>query len=90
MLIKLFLLVKFYLQELPELWNKLKKQTVVMKQNVAPLQAVEANELRRKVANFDVRQHEFREQFRVKAPFSFEATHPYVRIDRVCSQTFDC
>ena len=71
------------LQELPELWNKLKKQSVVMKQNVAPLQAVEANEIRRKVANFDVRQYEFREMFRVKAPFSYQATHPYVRIDRV-------
>lgn len=54
-----------------------------MKQNVAPLQAVEANEIRRKVASFDVKQHEFREVFRVKAPFSFEATYPYVRIDRV-------
>lgn len=58
-----------------------------MKQNVAPLQAIEANEIRRKVANFDVRQHEFREVFRVKAPFNFEATYPYVRIDRVSVHT---
>ncbi len=72
-----------FFQELPEFWNKLKKLTVVMKQNMAPLQAVEANEIRRKVTTFDVRQHEFREKFRVKAPFSYAATHPYVRIDRV-------
>lgn len=55
-----------------------------MKQNVAPLQAVEANEVRRKVVSFDVRQHEYRELFRTKAPFAFNSTHPYVRIDRVC------
>lgn len=42
------------LQELPEQWNEVKKQAVVMKQNVAPLQANEVNILRRKVASFDV------------------------------------
>ena len=42
------------LQELPEQWNVIKKQAVVMKQNVAPLQANEVNILRRKVASFDV------------------------------------
>lgn len=54
-----------------------------MKQNVAPLQAEECNKLRRKLATFDVRQHEFRERFRKTAPFQFESDHPYVRIDRV-------
>ena len=61
----------------------MKKQSVVMKQNVAPLQAEECNKLRRKLATFDVRQHEFRENFRKTAPFQFESDHPYVRIDRV-------
>ena len=42
------------LQELPEQWNVIKKQAVVMKQNVAPLQANEVNIIRRKVASFDV------------------------------------
>ena len=42
------------LQELPEQWNVTKKQAVVMKQNVAPLQANEVNILRRKIASFDV------------------------------------
>ena len=71
------------LQELPEAWNNVKKQSVVMKQNVAPLQAEECNKLRRKLATFDVRQHEFRENFRKTAPFQFTIDHPYVRIDRV-------
>ena len=70
-------------QELPELWNNVKKQSVTMKQNVAPLQAEEVNNLRRKLANFDVRQHEFRENFRKKAPFAYTASHPYARINRV-------
>ena len=61
----------------------MKKQSVVMKQNVAPLQAEECNKLRRKLASFDVQQHEFREGFRKKAPFQFDCDHPYVRIDRV-------
>lgn len=65
------------------MWNNVKKQLVVMKQNVAPLQAEEVNNLRRKLATFDVRQHEFRESFRQKAPFAFTATHSYVRINRV-------
>lgn len=71
------------LQELPEAWGYVKRLSVVMKQTVAPLQAEECNKLRRKLASFDVRQHEFREKFRKIAPFQFESDHPYVRIDRV-------
>ena len=61
---------------------------MVMKQEVAPLQAEEVNNLRRKLANFDVRQHEFRESFREKAPFAYSATHPYIRINRVSLRPF--
>lgn len=70
-------------QELPELWSTIKKTTVSVKQDVAPLQAQEVNILRRKLANFDVRQHEFREKFRKTAPFAYEADVVYARIDRV-------
>ena len=42
------------LQELPEQWNVVKKQAIVMKQNVAPLQANEVDLLRRKITSFDV------------------------------------
>ena len=71
------------MQELPEAWNNVKKLSVVMKQNVAPRQADECNKLRRKLASFDVQQHEFRENFRKTAPFQYDSDHPYVRIDRV-------
>ena len=44
----------FFLQELPEQWNNVKKQAVLMKQAVAPLQATEVGIIRRKLATFDV------------------------------------
>ena len=60
-----------------------------MKQTVAPLQANEVNILRRKLASYDVKQHEFRESFRKKAPFAYTSDYVYERIDRVsiCSNT---
>lgn len=58
-----------YLQELPEKWNNVKKQSVLVKQQVAPLQAIEVASLRRKCASFDVEQHTFRENFRNNGPF---------------------
>ena len=45
------------LQELPEQWNAVKKQSMVVKQDVAPLQTTEANNIRRKANTFDVRKH---------------------------------
>ena len=54
-----------------------------MKQAVAPLQANEVNIIRRKLATFDVKQHEFREKFRKTAPFSFDSSDIYFRIDGV-------
>ena len=74
---------ELYCQELPEQWNTVKKLSVAMKQNVAPLQANEVNILRRKLATFDVQQHEFREKFRKTAPFAYNADYVYARIDRV-------
>ena len=54
-----------------------------MKQEVAPLQAEEVNRIRRDLISFDVKQHEYREEFRKIAPFSYNSTHPYIRIDQV-------
>jgi dynein heavy chain len=70
------------LEELPEKWNTVKKQSVSMKQTIAPLQANEVNLLRRKLATFDVKQHEFRENFRKTAPFNYSSDVVYARIDR--------
>lgn len=57
------------LQELPEKWNNVRKQAALVKQKVAPLQAIEVASLRRKCAVFDVEQHTFREHFRNNGPF---------------------
>lgn len=63
----------FDAQMLPEKWNNMKKQAVVVKQHVAPLQANEVANLRRKCASFDVEQYTFREQFRKNDFFRYSA-----------------
>lgn len=63
------LFTRLNLQELPEKWTNVKKQAVLVKQQVAPLQAIEVASLRRKCASFDVEQHTFREHFRNNGPF---------------------
>ncbi|XP_047143157.1 dynein beta chain, ciliary isoform X1 [Hydra vulgaris] len=69
------------LQELPEKWNNTKKICVTVKQYVAPLQANEVAIIRRNCISFDVRQHEFREEFRKTAPLNFDSEDVYKRID---------
>ncbi|XP_077869744.1 dynein beta chain, ciliary-like [Saccoglossus kowalevskii] len=69
------------LQELPERWNNTKKISITVKQQVAPLQANEVAIIRRKCTTFDVKQHEFRENFRKTAPFRFDSDEPYVKLD---------
>uniref|UniRef100_A0A4W6G4C0 Dynein axonemal heavy chain 17 n=1 Tax=Lates calcarifer TaxID=8187 RepID=A0A4W6G4C0_LATCA len=69
------------LEELPEKWNNVKKQAVLVKQQVAPLQAIEVASLRRKCASFDVEQHTFREHFRNNGPFRFDSESPYQMLD---------
>ncbi|CAN9508871.1 unnamed protein product [Ophioblennius macclurei] len=69
------------LEELPEKWKNAKKQAVVVKQQVAPLQAIEVTSLRRKCATFEVEQHTFRERFRKEGPFRFDSESPYQMLD---------
>ncbi|XP_008276610.1 dynein axonemal heavy chain 9 [Stegastes partitus] len=69
------------LEELPEKWNNVKKQAVLVKQQVAPLQAIEVAGLRRKCASFDVEQHAFREHFHNYGPFRFDSESPYQMLD---------
>uniref|UniRef100_A0A8C9IS29 Dynein axonemal heavy chain 17 n=1 Tax=Piliocolobus tephrosceles TaxID=591936 RepID=A0A8C9IS29_9PRIM len=70
------------LQELPEHWTNTKKLAIQVKQNVAPLQANEVSILRRKCQQFELKQHEFREKFRHKAPFSFRDPNPYTSLNK--------
>lgn len=70
------------LSTLPEKWANTKKLSLNVKQQVAPLQTNEVANLRRKVANFDVRQYEFREKFRKELPFTYDQTHVYKKLDQ--------
>ena len=69
------------LNDLPEKWNNTKKTMVTVKQEVAPIQAVEVADIRRKCTSFDVRQHEHRELFRKLPIFNFDAQNPYIGIN---------
>ncbi|CAF3393401.1 unnamed protein product [Rotaria sp. Silwood1] len=70
------------LNALPEKWANTKKLALNVKQQVAPLQTNEVANLRRKVANFDVRQYEFREKFRKESPFAYDQTQVYRKLDQ--------
>ncbi|KAJ3096963.1 hypothetical protein HDU97_005410 [Phlyctochytrium planicorne] len=60
------------LNDLPEEWSEVKKLSVSIKDHVAPLQAKEVDVLQQKCNKFESRNHQFREDFRKKAPFKFE------------------
>nr|KAJ3421855.1 hypothetical protein HK105_002054 [Polyrhizophydium stewartii] len=60
------------LNDLPEEWSEVKKLSVSIKDHVAPLQAKEVDVLQQKCNRFEMKNHNFREEFRKKAPFKFE------------------
>lgn len=70
------------LEELPERWNNTKKIAITVKQQVAPLQASEVNNIRKKTASFDVKQHKFREAFHKIPPFFYNCENPYELLDK--------
>ncbi|XP_062977556.1 dynein axonemal heavy chain 17 [Elgaria multicarinata webbii] len=74
--------IHMQLHELPEQWNNTKKLSFQVKQNVAPLQANEVTIIRRKCQQFEIKQHEFREKFRVNAPFTFVDPDPYKSLNK--------
>ncbi|GFN78401.1 dynein heavy chain 9, axonemal, partial [Plakobranchus ocellatus] len=74
--------VHVQLQELPEQWNNTKKIAITVKQQVAPLQANEVTNIRKKSAFFDTNQHKFREKFRTIPPFKYECDKPYDHLDK--------
>ncbi|KAJ3128700.1 hypothetical protein HK098_003691 [Nowakowskiella sp. JEL0407] len=60
------------LNDLPEEWSEVKKLSVSIKDYVAPLQAKEVDVLQQKCNRFEMKNHNFREEFRKKAPFRFD------------------
>ncbi|XP_008293045.1 dynein heavy chain 11, axonemal [Stegastes partitus] len=75
---------QFYsqMEELPEKWGSAKKLALKVRHEVAPMQNAEVMVLRRRCMDFEVKQTNFREMFRAKAPFSYDAVHPYVGLEK--------
>lgn len=80
--------VNVLLQELPEQWNNTKKLAVTVKQQVAPLQAVEVISIRTRISNFDAHISVFRELFRTFEFFKYDCLGPYELLDRVSDDIF--
>lgn len=80
--------VNVLLQELPEQWNNTKKLAVTVKQQVAPLQAVEVISIRTRISNFDAHISVFRELFRTFEFFKYDCLEPYELLDRVSDDIF--
>uniref|UniRef100_G3PRS5 Dynein axonemal heavy chain 11 n=1 Tax=Gasterosteus aculeatus TaxID=69293 RepID=G3PRS5_GASAC len=70
------------LEELPEKWKSLRKIAFTVKHEVAPLQSNEVSVIRRKCVRFEVKQHEFREQFRMEPIFKDNVEKQYKLVDK--------
>ncbi|XP_069366837.1 dynein axonemal heavy chain 11 [Paralichthys olivaceus] len=70
------------LEELPERWKRLRKIAYTVKHEVAPLQSNEVSVIRRKCVRFEVKQREFREEFRTESIFKIAVKEPYKLIDK--------
>ncbi|KAF0298100.1 Dynein beta chain, ciliary [Amphibalanus amphitrite] len=73
--------IHLQLQELPEKWRNTVKLGIQAKQQVAPLQANEVANVRRSIASFELRQHEYREAFRKLLVFRYDCSTPYEILD---------
>uniref|UniRef100_A0A3Q1K2D2 Dynein axonemal heavy chain 11 n=1 Tax=Anabas testudineus TaxID=64144 RepID=A0A3Q1K2D2_ANATE len=74
--------VYIQLEELPEKWKSLRKIAFTVKHEVAPLQSKEVSVIRRKCVHFEVKQYEFREQFRTEPIFKISVDKPYKLMDK--------
>lgn len=75
--------VNVLLQELPDQWINTKKIATIVKQQVAPLQAIEVVAIRNKITGFDALTIFFRDVFRNYEFFKFSCDQPYELLDLV-------
>lgn len=75
--------VNVLLQELPEQWANTKKIAITVKQQVAPLQAIEVVGIRNKIQNFDGHVTFFREVFKNYEFFRYVCDDPYSLLNRI-------
>ncbi|XP_052825334.1 dynein beta chain, ciliary isoform X1 [Octopus bimaculoides] len=69
------------IEKLPDKWNNTKKTAITVKQYVAPLQAAEVNNVRKKTAIFDAKQIKYRESFCTLEPFYYKCENAYDILD---------
>lgn len=73
------------MKELPEKWNDIKKQEIVKKQQVAPLQVNEFINIRKKLSSFDATLITFRKAFLKMRTYFYDCENPYELLDKVKS-----
>ncbi|KAK0086060.1 hypothetical protein PV325_003945 [Microctonus aethiopoides] len=73
--------VNVLLQELPEQWANTKKLAVLVKQQVAPLQAGEVSRIRGRISAFDTTIGHYREAFRRYNFFKYDCKNTYGLLD---------
>ncbi|CAH1732929.1 unnamed protein product [Aphis gossypii] len=81
--------VNVLLQELPELWNNTCKLAINTKQQVAPLQAIEVNNIRNRISHFDSRINFFREIFKKANIFRYDCPYPYFVLNDANTKIID-
>ncbi|XP_074539499.1 dynein axonemal heavy chain 11 isoform X2 [Halichoeres trimaculatus] len=70
------------LEELPEKWSEAKKLAVKVRHDVAPMQNAEVMVLRKQCIAFEMKQKNFRDMFRARSPFGYNAACPYDSLDK--------
>lgn len=75
--------VNVLLQELPDQWINTKKIAITVKQQVAPLQAIEVVSIRNRIATFDGHIAFFREVFKTYIFFKYNCKQPFELMDRI-------
>ncbi|KAA0195809.1 hypothetical protein HAZT_HAZT000174 [Hyalella azteca] len=75
--------IHLLLQELPERWETLKKQCDLVRQQLAPVKAIEVDGIKKRIVRFDSQQLAYRQKFRSYSFFRYECDLPYWRLERV-------
>ncbi|RZC39341.1 MT, DHC N2, AAA 7, DHC N1 and/or AAA 9 domain containing protein [Asbolus verrucosus] len=78
--------VHVQLQEIPDRWHQCKKVAATTKQNVAPLQALQVNAIKRRINLFELRQNMYRDMFKKLPFFTWACKNVYALLDKTNSE----
>lgn len=81
--------INVQLQEIPDRWQHCKKVAALTKQNVAPLQALQVNAIKRRINLFEIRQQMYRDQFKKQTFFKWSCKNIYRLLDKTNSELYD-